>query len=137
MARLPPLRRIDARELGEWSAAWGARLLDRLNQFLVAVHAALDGRLLLGENVDGGYFEFEFSTLAGYAGGSWNELRAVAGRPIQACWVGRIVQLESTYTPILTPVHVDWIQFDGQLHVRYVSGLQASKSYSMRLVALG
>jgi len=64
------------------------------------------------------------------------DLPYALARPPVGLWVLSIVE-RTTSTVILAPGGVDWLAVGNIVRLRHVTGLQAGKSYIIRLVALG
>ena len=133
--RVPRIDRILKQDLPE-APGWVDRLLDPLNRFIESIGSAVGGRLTIGDNLTGLYHEAQFTTLAGYSGGSWTAYAFPV--PFTARWVqiAQLEQIATSYTPVTAATHVDWLQLDGRVQVRFVAGLANSTTYRLRLVVL-
>jgi hypothetical protein len=131
--RVPEANRVLARDV-PGAPGWLTRLLDPLNRSLSAFGKALNGQLIVGENVTGFYADVPFTTRADYP--VWDTLLVACPFRARAALIARLEQVAPVYTPIASATSLDWILLDGLVQVRGVAGLTASTPYVLTLLVL-
>jgi hypothetical protein len=135
MAKLPTTIRVLKEDIKE-SPPWADRMLSVYNSFNQAVYDAMSGQLTYGENISGFTKEISFSTLSNYSSGTWNNIQFLnlLKRKALGAVVLQIYRTDvGVYTPIKNGVYVDWTEVNGSIIIGFISGLEDSKSYQIRL----
>lgn len=130
--RLPTQKKILREDVND-----AKDLIDPLNSFMESVYQALNKNITLQENIASFVYELSYSTPATYPTGVLpvsilNQLRT---RPI-GVQVLQAVE-KSTYDPAPGPVFVPWAENSaGGISLRTITGLEASKTYLIRLLVV-
>lgn len=135
MARLPTNQRLRREEFPE-APSWIERLIIPLNLFIEAVYSALNRNLTLQDNLACQIKELTFTTPADYDSGGFPVVsfsRTLPSRVIGLV-VLQLLENSDNFTAIKNGVFVDWRDLNTTITLAYVSGLQPSRSYSIRLV---
>lgn len=139
MARLPPVRRITKEDLRN-APDWVDYLLTPLNTFFESVYSALDNNLTLSDNVAGAVSTISFTTKSTYGtttpltdGFEMQTLTNPLRYKTKAVTVGQIIEKEK-FSIITNPVSLHWDYLNGQIRIKYITGLEASKKYEVNLL---
>lgn len=134
MATLPSIRRISREDLKE-APGWIEQLLGPLNLFMGSVYQALSGDITFRQNIRCTIKELRFTTLATYTVGEFTEivfptgLGGVKADGVEILQINEVSLLEPVILGAPVP---NWIERNGDIHVRYISGLSDSKIYGVR-----
>lgn len=114
--------------------SWISGLIDPLNSFMETVYQTLNSNVTFQDNIASFFKEITYITPASYPSGVedisfQNDLKTRAQGVV-------VVQAydKTTYTPMLDPVYVPWVENQGQIVVSKITGLEASKTYTIRLL---
>ena len=131
--KLPSFKRI-LREDVKDAPDWVDGLINPLNSFMEFVYQGMNKNLTLFDNVAANVTEFTYRTGATYPLGQ-DDVNFQSGLKNKATGV-MIMQIydRATYTPPPGPCYVPWIQNVDQIVVKTITGLEASKVYTVRLV---
>lgn len=132
--KLPTIKKILREDLKD-APTWVNGLIDPLNVFMEMVYQALNKNITLSENVASFVKELTYITGSSYPTSQDlftfnNELktRPVGVLPLQ-------VYERNTYIAAAGPVYIPWIYQNGnQIQVSTITGLEASKTYTVRVV---
>jgi hypothetical protein len=131
--KLPTQKKI-LREDIKGAPSWAGPLVDTLNSFMETVYQAMNRNITLQQNVACFIKEITYKTPATYPSGVTNaqflnELKTKAlGLQVLQC-----VE-KTTYLPAPGPVYVPWTEDNGNILVYPVTGLEADKTYIIRLL---
>ena len=131
--RLPSQKKILREDLKE-APPWVSGIIDPVNSFMENVYQALNKNITLDQNIASFIKELTYTTNATYPTGMeqvvfMNNLRTRAtGLMVMQAYE------RSTYIPAPGPVYVPWVETDGSLNVDTITGLEADKTYLIRLV---
>lgn len=134
---IPSVKRIRAQDVPD-SPDWLVRLLVPLNSFLTSVYEILNRGLTFQDNFAASIREFQFTTASDYTSGTFEPIKFTHG--IRGGVSG--VLAFQTWLPadadvaITGGVSVSWNERDGQVFIKYVSGLTNSTTYKIRLLVL-
>lgn len=138
MANLPSIRLISREEIKE-APSWIDKLLSPLNTFMGSVYDALNRNLTFAQNIRCTIKELRFTTEADYVSAdNFAELVFSTGLKVKAFGV-TVQQLSKTASPsavITAPTSIDWTERDGEIHVRFVAGLEDSTAYFIRFLVI-
>lgn len=131
--KLPTQKKILREDLKD-APSYVNGIIEPVNTFMEAVYQALNKNITLSENIASFIKELIYTTPGTYPSGVeevrfQNTLRA---RP-----TGMMVMQayeRSSYIPAPGPVYVPWVEDDGEIIVSPITGLEASKTYLVRLV---
>lgn len=130
--KLPQTKKI-LREDVKDAPPWIGAIIDPVNSFMENVYQALNKSITFSENIRCFIKEITYKTTSTYpveAQVSFaNELKVKATGVLVLQAVER-----TTYTPAPGPVYVPWVEDNGQILVRSITGLEASKTYTIRLL---
>tara|TARA_Y100001963_G_C6501302_1_gene317981 strand:- start:111 stop:539 length:429 start_codon:yes stop_codon:yes gene_type:complete len=139
MAFLPPVKRISREDLPE-APDWTEKLIYPINLFFESVYRALNGSLTVPDNIAGQIKEISFQVRSDYNGtdtSKWDTLSFQSSLKTKAkgLLVFQLLRVEdsSSFTPIASGVFVDWEDENRTIKINYMTGLTASKKYSLRL----
>ena len=132
-----PSRRINIEDL-KGAPNWVPPMVSTINLGNEDLVRAVNGRLVVGENINGLVTTVTFTTPSDYATGGFPALQfsyTAAIRP-SCLLIGSI----SGPSPILSPTSLTWSYNNSVtpnlVRVTYVAGLAASTTYTMTLLAL-
>lgn len=130
---LPSIKRI-LREDVKDAPSWVIGLIDPLNGFMETVYQALNRNLTLNENVASFLTEQTYTTISTYPTGQalFQFKNLLKTRPIGVM----VMQVydKATYLPPPGPVYIPWTLNGDQIVIRTITGLEADKTYLVRLV---
>lgn len=131
--RLPSQKKVLKEDM-KGSETWINPMIDTVNSFMESVYQALNKNITFQENVSSFIREFTYTTVSTYPTDQpviqfQNQLRT---KPIGVF----VLQAydRSNYVPAPGPVYVPWVDVDGAINVSTITGLAASKSYTVRLL---
>lgn len=131
--RLPTQKKILREDL-KGAPDWVRPMIDVLNSFMEAVYQALNKNITFSENIASFERELIYTTPSTYPTGVENvefmtQLKTKArGLCVQQAYD------RSTYVPAPGPVYAPWVDDNGTLIVYPITGLEASKTYVIRLL---
>lgn len=132
MGRLPSIKRILREDLKD-APPWVSGIIDPLNNFMQAVYTALNNNITFSENVASFIKEVSYTTPSGYP--VMDDIKFTSTLKTKATSVLLMQAYErSTYRPPPGPVYIPWIEDDGMIIVSPVTGLEAGKTYILRLL---
>lgn len=109
-------------------------LLDTLNSFMETVYQAFNRNLTFRENIAAQIKEISYVTPSTYPAGV-DEMRFISSLKTKATGVILMQAFErSTYEPPPGPVYVPWVEDNGDIVIGTITGLEASKTYTIRLL---
>ena len=132
--KLPTIKKILREDLKE-APSWVNGLIDPLNSFMETVYQALNKNITLSENVASFVTEFTYTTPSGYpiGQGTFSISNTLKTRPIGVLPLQ--VYDKITYVPAPGPVYIPWAYQNGNLiEISTITGLEASKTYTVRVV---
>lgn len=137
MAVLPATKKISRADLGKDAPDWVNNLLSPLNSFIEQVYTALNKNITLPENVASQIIDIEINTPSDYSTGGFPSInfKRTLARKANLCIIGRAVETTSN-SIFSTGVFPTWEDNNGTIAVRYISGLQNSKSYNFTLLLI-
>lgn len=133
-----PVTLIKADDLGQNLPPFVDPLLRLLNQDLAALSSLLAGGLLLPGNVSAFVKELEVRTLATYTSGAFTEVRFATGlrRKLVEVRVAQAIDRDDPEAVLSGSLRVHWIEDAGDVRVRWIDGLDASKRYWLRFLVI-
>jgi len=114
-----------------------ARHVEMQNSFNQAVYEAASGQLTFQENIRCIIKELPFTTLSTYSGGDWEIMTFPNTLKTRATGVF-IMQLyrPDDYEAIVQPVSIDWLDVNGVMQIRFVTGLENATKYLIRVMVV-
>lgn len=130
--RLPQTKKILREDVKE-APAWVNGIIEPVNSFMETVYQALNKNITFVENLRCFVKELTYKTTASYPLAEViefdNDLK------VKATGVQVLQAFEtSTYSPAPGPVYVPWVEVNGVITVSAITGLDASKTYTIRLL---
>lgn len=137
MAELPRVREIKLEDI-QGAPAWALRLIRILNDFMGPVFRALQGTLTFGENIASDVVVQTFKTRSDYSGGTFDPLLVRHGRArVQGVMLMQILEADDPDAVIQSAVSISWRQLQGgAVSIGYVSGLENSTRYTLRVLVV-
>lgn len=131
--RLPTLKRV-LKEDVKGSPSWINPLLNTLNSFMETVYQGFNKNITFSENVACNVKQITYNTPSTYPAGV-EPIRFEAGIKTRATGV-MLMQVYDrlNYTPPAGPVYIPWVEDNGEIVLGTITGLDASKSYILRLL---
>lgn len=135
--KIPGFRMLTREDL-KGAPNWIDNLIYPLNSCMQGVHQALNGNLSFGDNVLGSIKTITFKTRADYTVYGWDAINLTnpLNKKVDAVLIGQIQKVADTYQPIYQPTSLDWIQLNTNITINYITGLDDSSSYVVKLVIL-
>lgn len=130
--KLPSQKKILREDLRD-APPWITNVIDPVNSFMESVYQALNKNITVTENISSFIQELNYTTTSAYPTATpiffKNTLksRAIGVLVLQA-------YDKTTYTPAPGPVYVPWVEVNTGIEVLSITGLEASKSYLIRLL---
>lgn len=130
--RLPTIKKILREDLKD-APEYVNGIIGPVNSFMEWVYQALNKNISLADNISSFVREFTYTTSATYPADMvmqtfQNELRARATGVI----IMQVVD-KTNYIPHAA-TGVSWVELNGAIQIHLVTGLEASKTYTVRVV---
>ncbi len=131
--RLPQQKKILREDVKE-APSWINGIIGPVNSFMESTYQSLNKNLTLQDNLASFTKEITYTTPSTYPSGVAtvefnNQLRT---KPI-GNWVLQAFD-KATYTPAPGPVYIPWVEDNGVIMVSTITGLEANKTYLIRMV---
>lgn len=109
-------------------------IIEPVNSFMESVYQSLNKNITFGENIASFIKELIYTTPSTYPSGVENVSfqNTLRTRPI-GIFLMQVYE-RTTYVPPPGPVYVPWVDDNGTLVIYPITGLEASKTYLIRLV---
>lgn len=134
MATLPPINRISKEDLRD-APGWIDRLLYPLNLFFDSVYRSLNRSLTFHDNIDSQEIIFRITAGAAAADNTAQFIVTMKNKP-----TGLILKSASrvagNYTPIGSPVFVEWYYETGSIKITAISGLTVGVVYDLIILLI-
>ena len=130
----PRLKKIKREDM-PGSREWIDPLLLVVNQTTQTLNAAFGGQLELASNVAGDVRDLEVLTGPNYTLGIMPlvKLRPTITTRARACQILQVIDLDDVDAILSGPYEADWRDIGGELQIRWISGLDGSKRYQVRV----
>lgn len=131
--RLPTQKRV-LREDVKGAPNWVGPLIDTLNSFMETVYQALNKNVTFFENINCTIKELTYKTPSTYPTGV-DDVEFMSGLKTKATgvWVMQVIE-KANYTPAAGPVYAPWVEDNGNIIISTITGLEADKTYTVRLL---
>lgn len=130
MAKLPPQKKI-LREDVKGAPTWVNSIIETMNNFMENVYQALN-KNINDENMASQVKEITYRTPSTYP--TMDDIEFTSELKIKATGLSVLQVYErSNYTPPPGPVWVPWVEDNGVIIIGPITGLEASKTYLVRL----
>lgn len=130
--KLPVVKKILREDL-KGAPPWISAIIEPINSFMESVYQALNHNLTYTENLATFVKEITYTTTASYPMMDniefTNELRTKA----TGLQILQVIE-KVDYRPAPGPVYVPWKDENGTIVLSYITGLEASKTYIIRLL---
>ena len=133
--RLPTLKRV-LKEDVKGAPSWANPLLNTLNSFMETVYQGFNKNITFSENIGCSIRQITYNTPSTYPTGV-EPIRLEARLKVKATGV-LLMQIydRTNYTPPDGPVYIPWTEDNGEIVLGTITGLDASKSYILRLLII-
>lgn len=133
MSGVPPVKRIQAKDV-PGSPAWTERLYALLNQQFDFLVAAFAKGITIQDNVRGLYKDLQITTGADYDDGVFTVVSFETGlTDVLECRVCQVIDRDFPDAVLSGPFSCDWRASSGRVSIRWVSGLEVSHRYFLRV----
>ncbi len=132
--KLPPTKKILREDVKE-APSWISGIIEPVNSFMENVYQALNGNITFTQNINSFVKELTYRTTASYPVADQvsftNELK------VRATGVFVMQAFDrANYQAPAGPVYVPWVEDNGSILVSSITGLAASKVYTLRLLII-
>ena len=141
MAKPPELKRILREDVKE-APDWIINILGPINRFMEATAVAFDKQLNFEDNMVSEEREISFKTLSTYSSASpledgFTTLQYTSNLPVKPTGIQllNIVEENSPSIPLTSAVFLSWYQANGTVYINYITGLENSTNYKIRIRA--
>ncbi len=130
--RLPSQKKILREDLKD-APDWVSGIINPVNNFMESVYQALNKNITFSENIASFVKEISYKTPSTYPTvanvefASQLRTKAIGVEVLQAFD-------KDNYTPAAGPVYVPWVEENGVIVIGSITGLQANKTYLIRLL---
>lgn len=137
MANLPSQKRILEQDLGSDVPSWTRKLLSPLNSFFESLYSAFNKDITFNENIRSEYREFIVNTSANYT--ISNEFQVIKFKnnlkeKVDTIIISQIAEDKPNFIPIYKPVTLSWNEYNKEITIHFVAGLEDNKSYKMKIL---
>lgn len=130
--RLPSQKRILREDVRE-APNWINNVIGPFNNFAETVYQALNKNITFQENVRCFYKVLTYKTTASYP--TTDDVAFTNDLKVKASGLLVAQAFEtSSYSPAPGPVYAPWVENNGSIIVKAITGLEASKTYSITLL---
>lgn len=130
--KLPVIKKILREDVKE-APKWISGIIDPINSFMESVYQALNHNITYSENFAGFIKEITYTTTSAYP--MMDNIEFVNELKTKATGVQILQAVERTnYLPAPGPVYVPWVEDNGTIVLSYITGLEAGKTYVIRLL---
>lgn len=133
--RLPTQKKILREDL-KGAPVWVGTLIDVINSFMESVYQALNKNITFNENISSFVKEIIYKTPSTYPSGVENIQFANTLKVKAQGLVLLQAYDKATYIPAEGPVYVPWVEDNGSIIVYPITGLDADKTYIIRLLVI-
>lgn len=131
--KLPTQKKVLREDMKE-SPGWIVPLINVVNSFMENTYQALNKNITLRENIACFVKEITYTTPSTYPSGVENvQFKSELKTKATGLMVMQVVD-KSNYTPALGSVYVPWIEDNGTIIIYPITGLDADKTYTIRLL---
>lgn len=138
MSKLPTINKI-AKEALKDAPSWVDALIGPINSFFETIYYAFNKQLTFEDNFVAQIVELTFTTPSTYtASNDFPDLsfkRTFFNRG-QGLVILNIYENTSNFTPITGGTSIQWQDLNGNIVIHYVSGLEDSKTYKMKVLLI-
>lgn len=130
--KLPVIKKI-LREDVKDAPSWIGAIIDPFNSFAETVYQALNKNITFSENVRAFVKEIVYTTPSTYP--TMGDIEFLNELKVKATGILVLQAVDrSNYEPAPGPVYIPWAEDNGSIIVKPITGLEASKTYNIRLL---
>lgn len=129
--KLPVVKKILREDLKD-APGWVNGLIDPINSFMETVYQALNKNITFSENVGCFIKTVSYKTPSTYP--TMDDIEFVNSLRTKATGIIVLQAIDENYVPAVGPVYVPWVENNGAIVISSITGLAASKTYSIRLL---
>ncbi len=130
---LPSVKKI-LREDVKGAPSWINPVIDAFNSFAETVYLAMNRNITFSQNISCQIKEISYKTPSTYPTGVEGvEFQSTLKTKAQGLFVMQVVE-KLTYLPPPGPVYVPWTEDGGVIVLGTITGLEADKNYTIRLL---
>jgi hypothetical protein len=131
--RLPTSKKV-LREDVKGAPSWINPLIDTLNSFMETVYQAMNRNITFSENIGCVIKELTYKTPSTYPTGV-DEVEFTSTLKVRATGLMLMQAYEKVlYTPPPGPVYIPWTENAGMIRIGTITGLEADKTYLIRIL---
>jgi hypothetical protein len=132
MAVLPTLTRIQKEDLGQNVPNYIANILAVMNQFMEEIYNSYNKNLTLNDNISSQIKTLDITTVSTYSTGTFTEIKFSSSlkNRMSILLVGQVIQ-EDDPSVKYNYCFPSWVDNNGLITIRYISGLSNSKKYKI------
>ncbi len=130
--KLPIIKKISREDLKD-APSWINQVIDPVNNFMESVYQSLNRNITFSENIASFIKEIAYKTPVGYP--VMDNVEFMNTLKTKAIGV-QILQAfdRATYVPAPGPVYAPWVEDNGTIVISPITGLEADKTYVVRLL---
>lgn len=132
MSKLPSQKKI-LREDVKGAPDWIDGIIDPVNSFMETVYQTFNRNVTFNDNIASQVKELNVNTTSVYPVMEPIEFQSTLRTKAFGLLMLQAVE-RLTYTPAVNAVTVNWVENNGTIHISNITGLAASKSYTVRLL---
>lgn len=130
--KLPNVKKILREDLKD-APSWVNGIIDPINSFMENIYQGMNKNLTFSENIASFIKEISYQTPSTYP--TMEDYQFMSTLKTKAVGV-QLLQVydKATYLPPPGPVYIPWIDDNGTIILKAITGLQADKTYILRLL---
>lgn len=134
MAQLPSSKKILREDLKD-APPWISQVIEPFNSLGESVYQAFNKNITFADNVASFIKELTYKTSVSYPAAEVVEFANTLKTKAIGLWPLQVVD-RSTYLPAAGPIYIPWVENNGVIQVGSITGLVASKTYTVRLLVI-
>jgi hypothetical protein len=132
VGKLPTVKKILREDIKD-APKWANTVIDTLNTFMDNAYSLFNKNITFSENIGCFIKEISYRTPASYP--TMDNLEFMNTLKTKATGILLLQCVDkATYSPPLGPVYVPWVENNGTLVIYPITGLEADKTYIIRLL---
>jgi len=129
--KFPSIKKLSREDFPD-APDWFGKVTDALNPFMEATFQAFNRNVTDEENIACQIYDLVYRTPSTYPTADKVSFQRTLKTKATGLTVLQCVE-KTTYTPAAGPVYVPWVDNNGQITLSSITGLEASKTYLIRL----
>jgi hypothetical protein len=132
MAVLPTLTRIQKEDLGQNVPNYIGNILAVMNQFMEEIYNSYNKNITLNDNISSQIKTLDIATVSTYSTGTFTEIKFSSSlkNRMSILLIGQVIQ-EDDPSVKYNYCFPSWVDNNGLITIRYISGLANSKKYKI------